>query len=112
MNPFARFKAWLEWRRRDKLGSAVATAKFTTRYVDGDVDTGRTEVHVVTFFRDGNGLRYSRVDTSCEWASERHGPLVEARTLWRVHGHLPTFAVMALRASDRKPFQVIDGGAA
>lgn len=90
---FSRIRSWLEWRRKDREEIAVATASFETWYRAHGVDTGEVSRHVVIFYRDGNGVRYSRVDTSDDYGAGRNSGLLEARTLWRVHGYLPDHAI-------------------
>lgn len=100
---YRRFIAWREWRRRDREENLVATVTYVTTWTRDDVPTGEQTEHFVSFYIDGNGIRYSRVATGPrsrdEEASKEHSALRRNKFAWETHGDLPEHA----RRVDARP---------
>jgi hypothetical protein len=106
--PF-RFKNWLDWHRRDKQNTLVATAEFTTEYSDGGKKTCFSDKHILEFYISGNGIRYSRVFSTKLSEAKRHNRILISESDWTNHGDLPSFA----RRVDHRPrghLVAINGG--
>lgn len=107
--PFSAIARWMEWRRRDRMEINVATAIYQTDVSQNDGTlTGFKHTHVLTFKRDGNGVRYCELTTTKNAYADLHNAVVKDRVLWRVHGKLPDHAT---HCSARPTLSVINGGA-
>lgn len=110
--PFNRIAAWLEWRRRSREETIIATMVCVTNYVDANGKrTGESAKHIVEFCADGNGRRYSRVQSNDQFAAERHDGILQLRSNWRVHGALHERAQRVQRCGSAQ-IVLIRGGAA
>lgn len=96
LRPLEPFRRWLLSRQVQ----VVATWTAMTTWVDHDrKPTGLTSTHVVSFMTDGNGRRWSTVETTSRFGADDHEGILAARTMWRVHGDLPQNA----RRTDNRP---------
>jgi hypothetical protein len=109
--PFRRLSDYIKWRRRDREETLVGTVTYTTNWTD----TGETSEHHAKFLIDGNGVRYTRIDTGPgaleERAAKKHSAFRRDKFNWENHGDLPPYA----RRPDNRPrgkLIAIDGGAA
>jgi hypothetical protein len=92
---WTRFKAYLEWRRKDREEIVVATGVCTTEWTRDSKAIGLESKHVLVFLIDGNGVRYTRTETVNKSAADTHNGLVQAKANWKYHGELPPWAVRA-----------------
>lgn len=112
MNPWRRLLAYIEWRRRDRQETVIGTSTYRTVIVHDDgSETGRKHDHVVVFLVDGNGVRYSRVETTDARHANAHGGLLGAKSDWKYHGELPS-NVQRVNGPKKGNLVVFPGGAA
>lgn len=102
---------WLEWRRRDREETLVATITFTTTFTSGGKPTGEVASHVLALLIDGNGTRYTRTTSSNASAAGCHSGLIEAGANWNLHGDVPACA-RRVSNTPRGKLVVFPGGAA
>ena len=99
MGLYRRFIARREWLRRDREETLVGTASYTTNYTD----TGRDVEHLVSFFVDGNGVRYWKIDSGPKDHDKTAGrghPLLRRDVFdWEHHGDTPDH----IRRADARP---------
>lgn len=90
---YRRFIAWREWRRGDREEHLVATKTYATTWTRDGVLTGEETEHYVSFYIDGNGVRYSRTSSGpqsgAEHAGKAHSALRRDTFAWKSHGDLP-----------------------
>jgi hypothetical protein len=92
-NLFNPLRDYLAWRRNDRDERVVATAEYVTNILRRDgTKTGQSHAHIVSYWEDGNGCRWTPLDsTSRDYAAEHEG-VVASRVSWRVHGKIPAHA--------------------
>lgn len=113
--PISRFVDWMEWRRRDREETLVATRSYITQWTRDGAPTGIETEHHVRFLIDGNRIRYARIDSgpkSVDIEAGKVHPVIRREIFgWQTHGDLPSGA----RRPDDHPrgkLILIDGGAA
>lgn len=111
-NLWKTFIEWREWKRRDAEENFVGSARYITTFVDDDGNpTGEDADHIVCFFVDGNGWRYTRLDTGHKSSAEKHGAVRNDRHRWHYFAELPGHAERPNK-SPKGTLVLIDGGAA
>jgi hypothetical protein len=84
---------FLRWRRLDRQERCVATDVYTTTFVNEDYEeTGEIVTHVVEFWIDGTGKRWTVVETSDQYLAKEHNGITVAKSNWRHHADLPPAA--------------------
>ena len=95
-----RFKEYLERRRRDGEEIFVGSAEFVVTW--SDMDNRKTHM-ICSYYIDGNGIRYSRVEREDgfvgEQAENQHYNMKKSRHNWKAFGELPE----NVRRVDNKP---------
>jgi len=80
----------LQRRRRAQEIQTVASAHYRTNFVDDTgKDTGLTGYHQVFFHVDGNGLRFTTVDSTHPYSVNVHPYVRFWRKRWSMFGQLP-----------------------
>lgn len=108
-SPIRKLREWLEWRRRDRQRIFVGSWEAETEWMRGGEKTGVVDRHIVSFYVDGNGVRWSEVETTNEDAADTHKGVLSVRHNWRRHGIRPGSPDRAA-PSRPGPLRVIRGG--
>lgn len=102
-------REFLEWYRKDRQEIFVASAIFTMRWED----TGYKTQIICSYYIDGNGLRYTKVDAEdspCgRSAKKTHMYMNESRHNWIMFGDLPDHARRVEEKTKGKLYSITGG---
>ena len=89
----------------------VATGEFLTSIIDDSHQkTGIVHTHILEFWANEEGRRWTKYTTSNKDSAESNGSMTKASAHWRIHGVLPRHAVRTDQPKPTAKLIVLDGG--